>query len=627
VGSDEAAPFQYDVCLSFAGEQRAYVEAVAGALRAEGIRVFYDRYEQAALWGKNLYEHLDRIYQQDARFCVVFASQEYAEKIWTNHELRSAQARALRENIEYILPARFDDTEIPGIRATIGYIDLRVFSPLALAQLIVAKVRPPEPGVALPVFSGSDWLLYREKIRICLDALTLMLAETRFGSGPLPASVELDLCLTDADFHAAHDGGWARGFAAGGARLSAVTGRFTVELDIPLPRIDGRGLALFEQALGDNLKVIRERGRTVGAQPLMIGILPTLDQSEVTVDALANDTRIRLLNREILAFRRGEAFDINIDGDERLVAKFDTIAPVVAGNGLRIRYSVSPEEFAGHWNAAQATAGVVVALGANSPLLFGRQLWWETRIPLLEQCSDPRIDEAKVQGTRPRFWFGERWITSVFDLFEENVRYFPALLPVPDIEDPVAVLDAGAMPHLAELRHQNGTVYRWNRPLYDVVDDVAYLTLECRVLPAGPTPVDVAANVAFHLGLVRALAEADRPVWTQMSFNAAEENFYAGARDGIDAMLFWPGLGTVPVIELVLRRLLPLAHEGLARWGVAPGIRDRLLGVIEGRCAAGQNGASWQLSVRGGGADPLRLTRRYDAHARENTPVHRWPVQ
>ena len=194
---------------------------------------------------------------------------------------------------------------------------------------------------------------------------------------------------------------------------------------------------------------------------------------------------------------------------------------------------------------------------------------------------------------RPRVWFGERWINSVFDLFEENVRYFPALLPITTDEDPVAVLEEGGTPTLGELRLHNGTIYRWNRPVYDINDGTPHLRVENRVLPAGPTVADLIANAAFYFGLVRHLAESDRPLWSQMSFQAAEENFETAAEDGIDATIYWPGLGEVKATELVLRRLLPMAHAGLESWGVGADERDRLLGMIEQRCLLGVNGASW----------------------------------
>jgi TIR domain len=142
VSIEASADFSYDVCLSFAGEQRTYVDEVADALQAAGVRVFYDDYQRAQLWGKDLYEHLDFIYRRAARYCVLFISKEYGEKLWTSHERRSAQARAFSENHEYVLPARFDDTEIPGIPPTIGYVSLESMSPAELATLIQQKVGP-----------------------------------------------------------------------------------------------------------------------------------------------------------------------------------------------------------------------------------------------------------------------------------------------------------------------------------------------------------------------------------------------------------------------------------------------------------------------------------------------------
>jgi hypothetical protein len=171
--------------------------------------------------------------------------------------------------------------------------------------------------------------------------------------------------------------------------------------------------------------------------------------------------------------------------------------------------------------------------------------------------------------------------------------------------------------------------------VYDVVREKPHLRVENRVLPAGPTVVDTIANGAFYFGLVRALADDERPIWSQMSFSAAEENFHNAARNGIDAEVFWPGVGTARATELVLRRLLPLAVRGLDAWGVDVAVRDRLLGIIEQRCLTGRNGASWQADefhrlytkCSHGRKDALRgMLRRYCDHMHENTPVHEWPV-
>jgi hypothetical protein len=232
-------------------------------------------------------------------------------------------------------------------------------------------------------------------------------------------------------------------------------------------------------------------------------------------------------------------------------------------------------------------------------------------------------------------WFGERWITSVFDLFEENIRYFPALLPICEDEDPLAALDAGAIPELGEMSLHNGTVYRWNRPVYGIVAGRPHLRVENRVLPAGPTIADVCANAAFYYGLVRALAEADRPIWTQMSFATASENLHEAARQGLDAQLYWPGVGDTPVAELILRRLLPLAREGLSRWGVDDAPAGRLLGIIERRALSGQTGSAWQIAtvdkMTQGGLDRRealrRMTQAYIDRMHSNEPVHTWSVE
>ena len=212
-----------------------------------------------------------------------------------------------------------------------------------------------------------------------------------------------------------------------------------------------------------------------------------------------------------------------------------------------------------------------MALGANSPFLFGKRLWAETRTELFLQATDTRSPELRNQGVRPPVFFGERWITSIFDLFEENVRYFPALLPETTDEDPEAVLASGQAPRLQELRLHNGTVYRWNRPVYDVVDGRPHLRVENRVLPAGPTVVDVLANAAFYYGALTVLASEDRPVWTKMSFDAAKANFDAGPRLGVDAVFYWPGFGEVTWDELLLRAPAAQGRRGACPLGGVSG--------------------------------------------------------
>ena len=487
--------------------------------------------------------------------------------------------------------------------------------------------------VAARTFTREDRQRYRQKVRACLDVFARMLSEARFHPERRSFGLEIELNLTDDSGEPA---------MANSAVLEAISdpsfqtelGQFNVEINIAPRLLGGRVFTELEQDARSSLNHAEERARTVGAHMLIIGILPTIDARHLHAESFSANPRYSLLNEQIFA-ARGEDLEIAIAGVERLFTHADTIAPEAACTSVQLHQQVEIESFAGDWNSAQAIAGVQVAVGANSPFFYGQELWRETRIALFEQATDTRPEELKLQGVRPRVWFGERWITSIFDLFEENVRYFPALLPICEPEDPLETLERGAVPHLGELRLHNGTVYRWNRPIYDVVGGQPHVRVENRVLPAGPTVADIFANAAFFYGLVRVLAEDERPVWSQMSFSAAEENFHAGAREGIDAHLYWPGLGQVPAAELVLRRLLPLAHEGLQRWGIDAADRDRLLGIIERRCVMLRNGASWQSQVfrrlledRGmDRSDALReMIRRYREHMHSNVPVHDWPT-
>ena len=459
-----------------------------------------------------------------------------------------------------------------------------------------------------------------------------MLADARFEPARGSFGLEIELNLTDDVGMPALCNAMVLE-AIADPDFQTELGQFNVEINIAPRRFTAGVFGELEGAVRASLNHGEERSRTTGAHMMIIGILPTIDGAHLNASAFSANPRYQLLNEQIFA-ARGEDLEIDIRGVERLSTYADTIAPEAACTSVQLHLQVEPEAFAAHWNAAQAIAGVQVAVGANAPFFFGKELWRETRIALFEQATDTRPDELKAQGVRPRVWFGERWITSIFDLFEENVRYFPALLPVCEDEDPVEMLARGDVPHLAELRLHNGTIYRWNRPIYDVVRDRPHLRVENRILPAGPTVVDVLANAAFYFGLVRVLCEEERPLWTQMSFSAAEENFHVGARDGIDARVYWPGVGEVPVAELVLRRLLPQAHEGLERLGIAAADRDRLLGIIERRCVTLRNGAAWQSAVfhrlyeSGLERDEAlrQMTVRYRELMHANEPVHDWPL-
>ncbi|MFF7331602.1 glutamate--cysteine ligase [Streptomyces sp. NPDC090306] len=494
-----------------------------------------------------------------------------------------------------------------------------------------------EKVVAGP-FDLSDRQRYRDKLRQCLAGLERLLEEERFDSPQNLMGLEIELNLAGSD-------GMPR--MMNGQVLERIASRdfqtelamFNLEVNIAPHRLDGRVFDRLTEEIRTSLAYAERKARELDAGIVMIGILPTLARDDLVSSNLSDVDRYALLNDQIVA-ARGEDFTLDIEGVERLTCTSKSIVPEAACTSVQLHLQVTPSRFADVWNAAQAASAAQIVVGANSPFLFGRELWRESRPPLFQQSTDTRPPELQRQGVRPRTWFGERWISSAYELFDENLRYYPALLPICDDEDPIKVVEAGGTPKLAELVLHNGTVYRWNRPVYDVADGVPHLRVENRVLPAGPTVTDVIANAAFYYGLVRALADEQRPVWNRLPFSAAAANFEAACRYGIDARFEWPrrgrlgGTAEVDAVTLIRDELLPLAEAGLDAWGVEPADRDHYLGVIDERCRRRVNGASWQadtfhLALEQGldrDAALAATTRRYRDLMHDGEPVHTWPV-
>jgi hypothetical protein len=473
---------------------------------------------------------------------------------------------------------------------------------------------------------------YRRKLRLCLDVFETMLTQTSFDFERPLTGMEIECNLVDSNYQPAMSNRFVLDAIADPAYQTEL-GAYNIEFNVPPRPLAGHTGLDLEKEVRASLNAAEIKASSSGSHIVMIGILPTLMPEHLSDGWMSESARYTALNDSIFN-ARGEDIPINIAGPEPLNWRAATIAPESACTSTQLHLQLNPDDFAANWNAAQVLAGPQLALAANSPYFFGHRLWSETRIELFAQSTDTRPEELKTQGVRPRVWFGERWITSVVDLFKENVRYFPSLLPEVSDEDPVAELTAGRPPELSELRLHNGTVYRWNRPVYDVSDGRPHLRLENRVLPAGPSVIDMLANSAFYYGMLRTLSEAEKPVWSEMSFPMAHRNFLEAAQRGLDARLQWPGVGEVSTQKLVLDTLLPMAHEGLRRWGVDVEVRERFLGVIEGRARAGRNGASWQVATvaeleDGGMTRPRALAemlRRYCDYMHANEPVHTWDI-
>ena len=391
--------------------------------------------------------------------------------------------------------------------------------------------------------------------------------------------------------------------------------RFNVELNGSPTSLTARAFSRLADELDHTWAECRGCAEALGAHIAMIGILPTVAPEELNLDNISSMSRYRALNHELLRMRGGEPFELRIDGREKFRRTHPDVMSEAAATSFQIHLQVREENAARLFNATLAVSAPMVAVSANSPYLFGHDLWAETRIPVFEQAV------CVGEGHFQRVTFGQGYVReSLLELFEENLAHYPPLLPALSDAEP------GALPHL---RFHNGTIWRWNRPLIGFDHDgVPHLRIEHRVVPAGPTVEDAIANAAFFYGMVAALANDDAPIEGRLSFAAAHDNFYAAARDGLEAELLWPGAdGHVGVQLLILDELLPLAHRGLEWLGIPEAERRGYLGLVESRVAAGVNGATWQRRwVERHGRDFAGLVKAYLERQATGTPVHRWAI-
>lgn len=416
-------------------------------------------------------------------------------------------------------------------------------------------------------------------------------------------------------------------------RLTTEAGKFNLEANLAPQKFTGHCLQTLEQELSEVIALARQGAEKLGGDVLLAGILPTIRQSDLTLDNLTPGLRYAELNRTIQQLR-GKNLNVYIKGLDELQLVHDSMMLEACCTSFQMHYQVGAEEFALLYNLAQVITAPLLAVAANSPLLLGQRLWHETRIPLFQHSVDERSSLQQLRGHPPRVSFGEAWMKdSVLEIFREEIARFRVVLTKHIEEDSLAVLARGELPQLAALRLHNGTIWRWNRPCYGVNEGRAHLRIENRVVPAGPTILDEVANAAFFFGLMRALPEEYGDVTRLMSFDDTKDNFLAAARHGLKAQFTWLKDQGIPASALILNYLLPLAREGLRQASIAAADIHRYLGVIEERVRYGQNGALWALRSLAAMEKQGTREQRHQALAAEmlaqqesNTPVHLWPL-
>jgi CBS domain-containing protein/gamma-glutamyl:cysteine ligase YbdK (ATP-grasp superfamily) len=465
-----------------------------------------------------------------------------------------------------------------------------------------------------------------------LRALELMLKHGTLESGVRRIGAEQELFLLDRRFRPAPIA-MEMLDRLGDEHFTTEVARFNLEFNTDPLEFGGDCLARLERQLTGLVVKARAAAHSLDSEIVMIGILPTIEISDLTLENMTPKPRYFALN-EAMRRLRGKDWEFYIKGTDELIIRHDSVMVEACNTSFQLHYQVGPEEFAPLYNLTQAVAGPVLAAACNSPLLFGRRLWRETRIALFQQSVDHRAAGLHLREQAPRVSFGRRWVDdSVLEILQEDIARFKVLLSADIDEDSLAMLAANQVPSLKALRLHNGTIYRWTRPCYGILDGKPHLRIENRILPAGPTVIDEMANAAFWFGLLSGLSRIYPDIRRVMEFDTAQENFIAASRLGLRAQFGWPGHQQVPADELILEELLPLAREGLATRGVDAGDSDRLLGVLEERVRSKRTGAQWQLDSfaglrdRGGRAERLAaITAAVIEHQTKGEPVHRWPI-
>jgi len=478
-------------------------------------------------------------------------------------------------------------------------------------------------------FGGEQRRAFIRAILRDLKALELMLAGGGIEEGVTRIGAEQEMFLIDGTGHPVPAALMALE-AAHSPHFTTELGLFQLELNLDAQRLGGDCFQRLEAQIAERLRHLSQALAPHGVGFVLTGILPTLRQSDLGIENMVPNPRYKALNRAMTELR-GADYEIAIKGADDLRLKHDSVMVEACNASFQVHLQVGAKDFARLYNLAQALAGPVLAASTNSPLLFGRRLWAETRIALFQQAVDTRSPEIQ-RDVSPRVTFGDRWLRrSITELFREDIARFRTLVGIAPGDDPLAALKAGAIPKLEALRLHNGTVYRWNRGCYGITDGKPHLRIENRVLPSGPSVADEVANAAFWIGLMVGLGAKIEDITRRMAFEHARLNFVSAARQGLGAHFVWLDGAEIGAHQLITEQLLPIADEGLATAGVDAPDRQRCLGIIEQRVRSGRTGSRWLLFSLAAMKDEGTLGERLNAltmatvaRQREGHPVSQW---
>lgn len=450
--------------------------------------------------------------------------------------------------------------------------------------------------------------------------------EGRFADMRPHIGQEVEFCLTDRSYLPSMTN--ARFLERlGDPYLTSELASFNVEFNPPKVELGPGAITALRDRFEEFMLSAFNVAEELYVHLVMVGILPTISPGDLGGSMVTRRKRYAVLLKRFEKWQKGRYCSVSIKENDGLELGLSTILMEAVTTSQQIHVQIPDPGSAAHYNAAQVLSGPMVAAGSNSPLFLGRNLWAETRVPLFEQILRPRFEAPGVLEARENDFFGRRYVEeSVVELFEENMSSFAVALT--ELSG-----NRKSLPHLVL---QNGTIWRWNRPVFELGDDgEPTMRIEHRVLPTGTTNVDMCANVALFVGALLGLAEdviggaKGSELETRLPAESARENFYACAREGLAAEVRWLDGRALPVRELLLEELIPLARRRLSSMGMTEE-EVGYLGLLEERVESGRTGSQWQrdyLRKHGAGSARIRnLTGTYWRHQIQGNPVHRWTV-
>lgn len=460
-------------------------------------------------------------------------------------------------------------------------------------------------------FTEQEHSLFRQRLIDNLHVFKQLLADPDFGQGAPSFGAELELYIIDPAANP-YPINKLLHKQINDSQLSLELTNVNLEYNFTPIEQQALPFTQLSKQMFTALDKLERASALHQARILPIGILSTLQSKHLGFDTITDEARYQLFAK-VLRDKRGEDFHLHIKGAESLALHWQDISPEGANSSFQFHYRVTPQAFANAYNAAQLITPLLIAIGANSPLFLGKQLWHETRIALFKQATDYRVKEAITQHLPSRVLFGLGWVReSAYEIFAEGVYLFEPILPVCSAHSAKAQFAVKGRSTLDELRLHQGSIWTWNRPIYDPVLG-GHLRIELRSLPAGPSVKNMVANAALASGLIKGLESKISTLLPAIPFYFAEQNFYRAAKYGLQAKLYWPNkqdghLVERPVID-ILSNLLPTAVEGLHLLGVDEQEITEQMAVISGGLATQMNGATWQLK---------RFNHYLIKHARED---------